>query len=105
SLRSPWASVNYVTAHAGFTLRDLTVYGTKRNEANGEDNRDGTCDNRSYHHGHEGELPVRAAGAAEIETARRRTARSLLATLLLASGTLMLTAGDERMRTQQGNNN
>ncbi len=105
SLRSPWASVNYVTAHDGFTLRDLTVYETKRNEANGEDNRDGTCDNRSYHHGHEGELPVRAAGAAEIETARRRTARSLLATLLLASGTPMLTAGDERMRTQQGNNN
>src|SRR5699024_3269003 len=71
SLRSPWASVNYVTAHDGFTLRDLTVYETKRNEANGEDNRHGNCDNRSYHHGHEGELPVRAAGAAEIETARR----------------------------------
>ena len=110
SLRSPWASVNYVTAHDGFTLRDLTVYEVKRNEANGEDNRDGTSDNRSYHHGHEGELPgatteVEAVRAARIESARRRTARSVLATLLLASGTPMLTAGDERMRTQQGNNN
>jgi len=110
SLRSPWASINYVTAHDGFTLRDLTVYETKRNEANGEDNRDGTSDNRSYHHGHEGELPgggegEGVAGAREIEAARRRTARSMLATLLLASGTPMLTAGDERGRTQQGNNN
>src|SRR5699024_1282334 len=87
SLRSPWASINYVTAHDGFTLRDLTVYETKRNQANGEDNRDGTDDNRSYHHGHEGELPARAEGAAEIEAARRRTARSILATQLLASGT------------------
>ena len=105
SLRSPWASVNYVTAHDGFTLRDLTVYETKRNEANGEDNRDGTSDNRSYHHGHEGELPAGTSGAAEIEAARRRTARSVLATLLLASGTPMLSAGDERGRTQRGNNN
>ncbi|HEX7351769.1 glycogen debranching protein GlgX [Brachybacterium sp.] len=108
SLRSPWASINYVTAHDGFTLRDLTVYETKRNDANGEDNRDGTSDNRSYHHGHEGELPdggEGVAGAREIEAARRRTARSMLATLLLASGTPMLTAGDERGRTQQGNNN
>jgi isoamylase len=105
SLRSPWASINYVTAHDGFTLRDLTVYETKRNEANGEDNRDGTSDNRSFHHGHEGELPLGAEGAEEIESARRRTARSILATLLLASGTPMLTAGDERLRTQQGNNN
>ncbi|MDN6303642.1 MAG: glycogen debranching enzyme GlgX, partial [Brachybacterium sp.] len=105
SLRSPWASVNYVTAHDGFTLRDLTAYETKHNEANGEDNRDGTSDNRSYPHGHEGELPARTEGAAEIERARRRTTRSILATLLLASGTPMLTAGDERLRTQQGNNN
>ena len=105
SLRSPWASVNYVTAHDGFTLRDLTLYETKHNEANGEDNRDGTSDNRSYHHGHEGELDPRADGAAEIEVARRRTARSILATLLLASGTPLITAGDERRRTQQGNNN
>ena len=105
SLRSPWASVNYVTAHDGFTLRDLTVYETKRNHANGEDNRDGTSNNRSYHHGHEGELPAGGPAAERIEQARRRTARSILATLLLASGTPMLTAGDERGRTQQGNNN
>ena len=105
SLRSPWASVNYVTAHDGFTLRDLTVYETKRNHANGEDNRDGTSNNRSYHHGHEGELPEGGPAAERIEQARRRTARSILATLLLASGTPMLTAGDERGRTQQGNNN
>ena len=82
-----WASVNYVTAHDGFTLRDLTVYETKRNHANGEDNRDGTSNNRSYHHGHEGELPEGRPEAERIEQARRRTARSILATLLLASGT------------------
>ena len=105
SLRSPWASVNSVTAHVGFTLRDLTVYETKRNHANGEDNRDGTSNNRSYHHGHEGELPEGGPAAERIEQARRRTARSILATLLLASGTPLLTAGDERGRTQQGNNN
>ncbi|MBB5831117.1 glycogen debranching protein GlgX [Brachybacterium aquaticum] len=105
SLRAPWASVNYVTAHDGFTLRDLTAYETKHNEANGEDNRDGTSNNRSYHHGHEGELPAGTPGAAALEAARRRTARSVLATLLLASGTPMLNAGDERGRTQQGNNN
>ncbi|MEE1649742.1 glycogen debranching protein GlgX [Brachybacterium sp. J144] len=105
SLRSPWASINYVTAHDGFTLRDLTVYETRRNEANGEDNRDGTSNNRSYHHGHEGEVDPAQEGAAEIEAARRRSARSLLATLLLASGTPMLTAGDEFGRTQRGNNN
>ena len=100
SLRSPWASINYVTAHDGFTLRDLTVYETKRNHANGEDNRDGTTNNRSWNHGHEGE-----GGGAEVEAARRRTTRSILATLLLASGTPMLTAGDETLRTQRGNNN
>ncbi|MFC7376722.1 MULTISPECIES: glycogen debranching protein GlgX [unclassified Brachybacterium] len=102
SLRSPWASINYVTAHDGFTLRDLTVYETKRNQANGEDNRDGTSDNRSWNHGHEGE-----AGPEDhqLEASRRRTARGMLATLLLASGTPMLTAGDEMGRTQQGNNN
>jgi len=104
SLRSPWASINYVTAHDGFTLRDLTVYDRKRNEANGEDNRDGTSDNRSWNHGHEGEIPG-AAVPDGMEELRRRTARSMLATLLLASGTPMLTAGDEIGRTQQGNNN
>ena len=109
SLRSPWASINYVTAHDGFTLRDLTVYETKRNEANGEDNRDGTTNNRSFNHGYEGELSIdgelTAEAAGQIERMRRRTARSILATLLLASGTPMLTAGDERLRTQRGNNN
>ena len=105
SLRAPWASINYVTAHDGFTLRDLTAYESKHNEANGEDNRDGTSDNRSFHHGHEGELPPGDPRREEIEAARRRTARSVLATLLLASGTPMLTAGDERGRTQRGNNN
>ncbi|WP_422114887.1 glycogen debranching protein GlgX [Brachybacterium sp. UNK5269] len=105
SLRSPWASINYVTAHDGFTLRDLTVYETKRNQANGEDNRDGTSNNRSFHHGHEGELAAADPRCEPIEAARRRSARSLLATLLLASGTPMLTAGDELGRTQQGNNN
>jgi glycogen operon protein len=105
SLRAPWASINYVTAHDGFTLRDLTAYESKHNEANGEDNRDGTTDNRSYHHGHEGELNAADARREQIEAARGRTARSVLATLLLASGTPMLTAGDERGRTQRGNNN
>ncbi|HJB11108.1 MAG TPA: glycogen debranching protein GlgX [Candidatus Brachybacterium merdavium] len=110
SLRSPWASINYVTAHDGFTLRDLTVYEGKRNEANGEDNRDGTDDNRSWNHGHEGEWPIDPAAGTdpkreELEAARRRTARAVLATLLLASGTPMLTAGDEVARTQRGNNN
>ena len=111
SLRSPWASINYVTAHDGFTLRDLTVYEHKRNMANREDNRDGTSDNRSFNHGHEGEwTPDDGAGTGgrehmELEAARRRTARAILATLLLASGTPMLTAGDEVARTQQGNNN
>ncbi|GAA1483334.1 glycogen debranching protein GlgX [Brachybacterium fresconis] len=105
SLRSPWASINYITAHDGFTLRDLTVYETKRNHANGEDNRDGTTDNRSWNHGHEGEVGPGSEHGAEVDAARRRTARGLLATLLLASGTPMLTAGDETARTQQGNNN
>ena len=105
SLRAPWASVNYVTAHDGFTLHDLTAYESKHNDANGEDNRDGTSYNRSFHHGHEGELPLEDPRRAEIEGARRRTARSILATLLLASGTPMLTAGDEQGRTQRGNNN
>ena len=105
SLRAPWASINYVTAHDGFTLHDLTAYESKHNEANGEDNRDGTADNRSFHHGHEGEVDPSDPRREQIEAARGRTARSILATLLLASGTPMLTAGDERGRTQRGNNN
>ncbi len=98
--RSPRASINYVTAHDGFTLRDLVSYDRKHNEANQEDNRDGTDDNRSWNHGVEGETtdaPVRAA--------RARSSRNLLATLLLSTGTPMLLMGDELGNTQHGNNN
>ena len=98
--RRPWQSVNFVTAHDGFTLRDLVSYDRKHNEANGEGNRDGTDDNRSYNHGVEGDTADPA-----IVALRRRQARNLLATLLLSTGTPMLTAGDELWRTQRGNNN
>ncbi|QWF82681.1 glycogen debranching protein GlgX [Amycolatopsis sp. CA-230715] len=100
NLRRPWQSVNFVTAHDGFTLRDLVSYDHKHNEANGEDNRDGTDDNRSWNHGAEGETED-----AEIVALRLRQARNLVATLLLSTGTPMLTAGDELWRTQHGNNN
>ncbi|WP_345611797.1 glycogen debranching protein GlgX [Pseudonocardia adelaidensis] len=98
--RRPWASINFVTAHDGFTLRDLVSYGRKHNERNGEDNRDGTDDNRSQNFGEEGETtsPVRAAR-------RLATARAMLGTLLLSTGTPMLLGGDELWRTQRGNNN
>ncbi|MFE2171488.1 glycogen debranching protein GlgX [Kitasatospora sp. NPDC059462] len=98
--RRPYASVNHVTAHDGFTLRDLVSYDRKHNEANGEANRDGTDDNRSWNHGAEGE----SAGPA-VAALRRRQLRNLLATLLLSAGVPMLTAGDEFGRTQGGNNN
>ena len=100
SLRRPWASVNFVTAHDGFTLRDLVSYEHKHNEANGENNRDGTDDNRSQNFGVEGETcsPV-------IRARRTATARALLGTLLLSTGTPMLLGGDELWRTQGGNNN
>ncbi len=98
--RGPLASVNFVTAHDGFTLADLTAYAHKHNEANGEDNRDGTNDNRSYNHGIEGSTDDPA-----IRAARRRSMRNLLATTLLATGVPMLSAGDELGRTQRGNNN
>ena len=102
--RGPGASINFVTAHDGFTLADLTAYHHKHNEANGEDNRDGTNDNRSWNHGVEG--PVNSNGAfMEIADLRQRSMRNLLATTLLAAGTPMLTAGDEIGRTQRGNNN
>ncbi|WP_410620402.1 glycogen debranching protein GlgX [Amycolatopsis sp. cmx-8-4] len=100
NLRRPWQSINFITAHDGFTLRDLVSYNEKHNEANGEDNRDGTNDNRSWNHGAEGET-----GDAEIRELRTRQARNLFATLLLSTGTPMLTAGDEFWRTQHGNNN
>lgn len=94
------ASLNFITAHDGFTLRDLTTYNLKHNEANAERNRDGADDNRSDNHGYEGETddPV-------INAARQRTARNMMATLLLSAGVPMITAGDEFGRTQGGNNN
>ncbi|PPQ34049.1 glycogen debranching protein GlgX [Rhodopila globiformis] len=98
--RKSWASVNFITAHDGFTLNDLVSYDEKHNEANGEDNRDGHSDNHSWNFGIEG-----ATDDPEIATARERQKRNLLATLLLAQGTPMLLAGDEFGRTQQGNNN
>jgi len=102
--RGPLASVNYVVAHDGFTLHDLVSYEHKRNEANGEDNRDGTDDNRSWNHGIEGPLPDGEL-AGEVAVLRRRSMRNLLGTLLLSAGVPMLTAGDETGRTQRGNNN
>ncbi|WP_308112890.1 glycogen debranching protein GlgX [Streptomyces sp. DH12] len=98
--RRPYASVNFVTAHDGFTLRDLVSYERKHNEANGEDNRDGTDDNRSWNCGAEGETDDEAVGAL-----RRRQIRNMLTTLLLSTGVPMIVAGDEMGRTQGGNNN
>ncbi|HEV7647856.1 MAG TPA: glycogen debranching protein GlgX [Actinophytocola sp.] len=98
--RRPWASINFVTAHDGFTLRDLVSYNEKHNEDNGEDNRDGGNDNRSWNCGAEGETADPA-----VLALRDRQARNLLATLLLSTGTPMLCAGDELWRTQGGNNN
>ncbi len=98
--RRPYASVNFVTAHDGFTLRDLVSYNEKHNEANGEDNRDGTDDNRSWNGGVEG-----PTDDPEVRALRARQQRNLLATLLLSQGIPMLLAGDEMGRTQSGNNN
>jgi glycogen operon protein len=98
--RKPWASVNFITAHDGFTLNDLVSYDDKHNEANGEDNRDGHSDNRSWNHGAEG-----PTDDPEIIELRERQKRNMLATLLLSQGTPMLLAGDEFGRTQRGNNN
>ncbi|MFC0628564.1 glycogen debranching protein GlgX [Kribbella deserti] len=98
--RHPYASINFVTAHDGFTLRDLVSYNSKHNEANREDNRDGTDDNRSWNCGVEGETDDPA-----INALRRRQAANLMATLLLSTGIPMITAGDECGRTQRGNNN
>jgi glycogen operon protein len=98
--RSPYSSVNFITAHDGFTLRDLVSYNRKHNEANGEGNRDGTDNNRSWNCGVEGETDDE-----EILALRHRQAANLLLTLCLSSGAPMLTAGDERGRTQRGNNN
>jgi isoamylase len=98
--RRPWASVNFVTAHDGFTLNDLVSYNDKHNAANGEDNRDGQSNNRSWNCGAEG--PTRKR---EVSQLRQRQMRNMLATLLLSQGTPMLLAGDEFARTQNGNNN
>ena len=98
--RKPWASVNFITAHDGFTLRDTVSYNDKHNEANGEDNRDGHSNNLSYNYGVEG--PTEDP---EIRAVRMRQMRNFLATLFLSRGTPMLLAGDEFGRTQDGNNN
>jgi isoamylase len=98
--RRPLASINFVTAHDGFTLHDLVSYDHKHNEANGENNRDGTDDNRSWNHGAEGETADPA-----IRALRTRQKRNFIATLFLSQGVPMLSHGDELSRTQQGNNN
>jgi isoamylase len=98
--RRPASSINFITAHDGFTLRDLVSYSEKHNEANGEDNRDGANDNLSSNCGAEG--PTEDPG---IEQLRSRQVRNLLATLLLSQGTPMISGGDEILRTQRGNNN
>jgi isoamylase len=100
SRRSPLSSVNFVTAHDGFTLHDLTSYTEKHNAANGEDNNDGESDNKSSNGGAEG--PTDDEG---INARRDRKRRNLLATLLLSAGVPMLLGGDEMGRTQGGNNN
>jgi glycogen operon protein len=98
--RGPLASVNFITAHDGFTAADLVSYNEKHNLNNGERGRDGSSDNRSYNHGVEG--PTQDAA---VLSTRRRAIRNLLGTLLLSAGVPMLTAGDEFGRTQRGNNN
>ena len=98
--RRPWASVNFITAHDGFTLNDVVSYNEKHNEANGEDNKDGSTENYSWNCGAEG-----PTDDPEVNKLRARQMRNLLATLLLSQGTPMLLAGDEFGRTQKGNNN
>jgi len=100
SSRRPYASVNFITAHDGFTLHDLVSYNDKHNEANGEDNRDGHSHNLSWNHGVEGPTDDQ-----DIVALRERQKRNFLATLLLSQGIPMLCAGDEFGRTQNGNNN
>jgi isoamylase len=98
--RRPRASVNFITAHDGFTLNDLVSYNDKHNEANGEENRDGTSNNFAWNCGAEGPTKDPA-----IRKLRERQKRNMLATLLLSQGTPILLAGDEFGRTQRGNNN
>jgi len=98
--RDPFASINFITAHDGFTLRDLVSYNEKHNDANHEDNQDGTDDNRSWNCGAEGETDD-----PEINALRTRQQRNFLTTLFISQGTPMLLGGDELSRTQGGNNN
>lgn len=98
--RLPAASINLVTAHDGFTLRDCVSYNQKHNEANGEENRDGTRNNHSFNHGVEG-----PGGSLDVTERRRDSVHALLTTLLLSQGTPMLLAGDEHGHSQHGNNN
>ncbi len=98
--RKPWACVNFITAHDGFTLNDVVSYNDKHNEANGENNADGTSDNRSWNCGVEG-----PSDDPTVQSLRHRQRRNMLATLLLSQGTPMILGGDEFGRTQQGNNN
>src|SRR6267142_3039554 len=98
--RQPWASVNFITAHDGFTLNDLVTYNDKHNEANGENNQDGHSHNRSWNCGAEGLTDDEA-----INGLRKRQMKNMLATLFLSQGTPMMLAGDEFERTQRGNNN
>jgi isoamylase len=98
--RRAWASVNFVTAHDGFTLNDWASYNDKHNEANGENNKDGSSSNRSWNCGVEGPTNDKA-----VLALRNRQKRNMLATLMFAQGTPMILGGDEFGRTQQGNNN
>jgi isoamylase len=98
--RRPWASVNFITAHDGFTLMDTVSYNDKHNEANGEDNRDGHDDNKSWNCGEEG--PTEDEGVLDL---RDRLRRAMVATMLLSQGTPMILMGDEIGRSQEGNNN
>jgi isoamylase len=102
--RQPTASVNFITCHDGFTLNDLVSYDTKRNDANQQGNQDGTDDNRSWNCG-SGPGDDGPTTNPDIGSLRRRQQRNLLTTLLISRGVPMLQAGDERHRTQQGNNN
>jgi isoamylase len=98
--RRPNASINFITAHDGFTLADLVAYNDKHNEANGEENRDGESHNRSWNCGVEGDTDDAA-----VNELRSRQRRNFLATLLLSQGVPMIVGGDEIGRTQRGNNN
>ena len=98
--RRPWSCINFISAHDGFTMKDVVTYNEKHNEANGEDNNDGNSDNRSWNCGAEGET-----ADPKILKLRARQNRNLMATLMLSQGTPMLLAGDEFGRSQEGNNN